>query len=146
MTGSVTPIAMLEIPWDGKKIRLSQSEARELHQAIGDELDKNATPIQIICRVVAAHFNISAKEIFNRGRQHRVVLPRYVAMNLTLELTKASVVSVGKEFGYDHGTVCHAVQVVKDRLSLDPTEQRRYRKLRATLRERLATHPAMTGK
>jgi chromosomal replication initiator protein len=46
---------------------------------------------------------------------------RQVAMYLTREMAKLSLVEVGKAFGgRDHGTVIHACKLVKKRMEEDP--------------------------
>jgi chromosomal replication initiator protein len=76
--------------------------------------------IEQVQTVVAAHYQLSVKELVSPARASRVAWPRQVAIHLARELTGASLQKIGDAFGgRNHATVLHACKRVSDRLSDD---------------------------
>jgi len=90
--------------------------------------------IDRIQRVVAEQYDIRMSEMLGRGRPKMIAEGRQVAMYLTREMAKLSLVDVGKAFGNrDHGTVIHACKVVTARM--EQTEE--FRSMIAELKSKI---------
>jgi chromosomal replication initiator protein len=91
-----------------------------LEQMLRDVADQDASHsvnIDRIQRMVAERYDIRMSELLGRGRPKMIAEGRQVAMYLTREMTKISLVEVGKAFGgRDHGTVIHAMKVIGARM------------------------------
>ena len=100
----------------------------EIESMLRDVLDQEpgrTVNIDRIQRVVAEQYDIRMSEMLGRGRPKMIAEGRQVAMYLTREMAKLSLVDVGKAFGNrDHGTVIHACKVVTARM--EQTEQFRF--------------------
>lgn len=84
---------------------------------------------------VAEYFGISVKDLVGKKRLRAIARPRQIAMALTREFTKDSFPDIGQAFGgRDHTTVMHACDKVAELLKTDPTFQKDYQALFATLR------------
>ena len=80
----------------------------------GAWFDGNIDRIQ---KLVAERYDIRLSEMNGRARPKMIAEARQVAMYLTREMAKLSLVEVGKAFGgRDHGTVIHACKVVNHRM------------------------------
>jgi chromosomal replication initiator protein len=77
--------------------------------------------IEMIQRVVADYFNLSAYDLRGKKRTKAIAFPRQIAMYITREITEFSTTEVGLEFGgRDHTTVMHACQRIESRMQTDP--------------------------
>ena len=72
-----------------------------------------------IQRIVAAYFNISVDNILSTRRSAELMVPRQIAIYLSSQTTRLSLVQIGRQFERDHTTVIHAIHRVKDRISVD---------------------------
>ncbi len=82
-----------------------------------DQEPGRSVNIDRIQRIVAERYDIRLSELNGRGRPKMIAEARQVAMYLTREMAKLSLVEVGKAFGgRDHGTVIHACKVVNARM------------------------------
>lgn len=76
--------------------------------------------IELIQQTVADYFNIGLDEMRAKKRSRNVSFPRQVAMFLARELTEASLLKIGEEFGgRDHTTVIHACEKIQEDLKED---------------------------
>jgi chromosomal replication initiator protein len=90
--------------------------------------------IEKIQITVAKHFNIAPDLLIARSRRKEVAWPRQVAMYLCVELTGASLQSIGTHFGNrDHSTVIHARNLVAKRVAEDSRTAQDINKLRVEL-------------
>jgi chromosomal replication initiator protein len=93
-----------------------------------------AVSIDRIQRIVAESYDIRMAEMVGRGRPKLIAEARQVAMYLTRELAKLSLVEIGKAFGNrDHGTVIHAIKVVTGRMEAYPDFSQRVDELKAKI-------------
>ena len=77
--------------------------------------------IDAIQRAVAEHFDVRLADMTSRRRPASIAFPRQIAMYLSRNLTKGSLMEIGEAFGgRDHGTVIHACKKVSDRVSVEP--------------------------
>lgn len=75
--------------------------------------------VAFIMQCVARYFGISHAEIISERRMHRIVRPRQIAFYLCSQLTRKSLVFIGRQFGKDHSTVLHAVRKMTRRIHED---------------------------
>jgi len=94
--------------------------AREvLSNILGRETPK--VSIETIQRTVCNHFEISMKQLLDRGRKANISFARQVAMYLSRNLTDAKLGEIGLSFGgRDHSTVIHSYNKVRDLVERDP--------------------------
>ena len=72
-------------------------------------------------------------------RKERYAWPRQVAIHLARTITGKSLSQIGRAFGgRDHGTVFHAMRVVRARMETEPATAERVRRLEERLRKELA--------
>jgi chromosomal replication initiator protein len=101
-----------------------------------DQEPGRAVNIDRIQRIVAERYDIRMSELLGRGRPKMIAEARQVAMYLTREMTKISLVEVGRAFGgRDHGTVIHAIKVVQARME----QAEDFRALIAELKARISS-------
>ena len=69
---------------------------------------------------VAEHFDVRLADMTSKRRPANIAFPRQIAMYLSRELTGSSLTDIGDAFGgKDHGTVIHAVKLVKRKMGED---------------------------
>ena len=103
---------------------------------VADQDSSHSVNIDRIQRMVAERYDIRMSELLGRGRPKMIAEGRQVAMYLTREMTKISLVEVGKAFGgRDHGTVIHAVKVVTGRMEVEDG----FRNMIAELKARISS-------
>ena len=86
--------------------------ASVLHQV------KTGLTLDELQRLVAAHFNLTARDLKSETRVKTVVRPRQVAMYLARKLLDLGYAEIGRAFGNrDHTTVLHAEGKVKKKCS-----------------------------
>lgn len=88
------------------------------------EVRKEAITMEEIITMVEHNFGVSREDLTSKSRRGVIVWARQVAMYLARQHTQLSLEGIGKVFGRDHATVCHAFQKVKDIAADHPT--RRY--------------------
>jgi len=91
-----------------------------LRDLLREEASRQVT-IDSIQKAVAEHFDIRLADMTSRRRPASIAFPRQVAMYLSRNLTKGSLMEIGEAFGgRDHGTVIHACKKVAERLDQEP--------------------------
>ena len=99
---------------------ITQEVLENMLRDVADQDPGRTVNIDRIQRLVAERYDIRMSELLGRGRPKMIAEGRQVAMYLTRELTKISLVEVGKAFGgRDHGTVIHAIKVVTGRMETE---------------------------
>jgi chromosomal replication initiator protein len=101
--------------------------------------DRSQPPtIAEIQMTVADRFGLTVEQLVSSSRTAKVNWPRQLAIQLARDLTGASLLAIGREFGgRNHATVLHACKRVSDRLK---TDQQAVDDL-ARLRRQLSTDP-----
>ena len=98
-------------------VQPSEAVIEALLRDVIDQEPGRSVNIDRIQRMVAERYDIRMSELNGRGRPKMIAEARQVAMYLTREMAKLSLVEVGKAFGgRDHGTVIHACKVVNARM------------------------------
>jgi len=91
-----------------------------LRDLLREEASRQVT-IDTIQKAVAEHYDIRLADMTSRRRPASIAFPRQVAMYLSRNLTKGSLMEIGEAFGgRDHGTVIHACKKVAERLREEP--------------------------
>ena len=100
--------------------KIDLSVAQEvLKEIVSDnKIDVNVERVQ---RVVAEYFGVGSNDMRIKKRTKKVAYPRQVAMFLSRELTKLSLVEIGGLFGgRDHSTVIHACGKIEEDIKKNP--------------------------
>jgi len=85
------------------------------------EVPLRKVTIALIKEKVARFHGITLKELEGQRRDHRLTVPRQIAMYLACDLTNASLPQIAREFGKkDHTTVMYARDKVKNQMERDP--------------------------
>ena len=85
------------------------AEAQEILHGMLPEEEKPRLTINLIQRVVADHFQITADDMKSKKKDRYISHPRQVAMYLCREILGATQPQIGNNFGgRDHSTVIHA--------------------------------------
>lgn len=99
---------------------LTPEAIENLLRDIFQEQAKRAVTVDQIQRKVAEHFGVRLADMTSKRRPANIAFPRQVAMYLSRERTPMSLTDIGDAFGgKDHGTVIHAVKLVKKRIEQD---------------------------
>jgi len=77
---------------------------------------RGAHSIESITREVCDLFGVNVAELREKNRQHRVMIPRQLAMYFSLRLTEASMSQIGAFFHRDHPSVRNSVKSVERRM------------------------------
>lgn len=114
LRGQLPSAILKEIKWC---MRQSAQDCGELPAPEIKQYYPGPTVIKIQC-VVAEHFGISADELLSPGRALHIIRPRDIAMYLAKNLTRRSLVDIGRRFnGRDHVTLLHAIRRVELRIA-----------------------------
>jgi len=104
-----------------------------LRDLVRDENSQQITVDQIQ-KVVSEYYDLSLADMSSRRRPASIAFPRQIAMYLTRQLTKLSLVEIGDAFGRrDHGTVIHACKKVKNDMDSSPEVKASVEKLVSAL-------------
>lgn len=98
-----------------KNEKLSSKNLDKIISEATSVSSKNITPNEII-KTVADFFEVSPKELTERGRKKEIVEPRQICMYLMRDILKLSYPHIGEKMGKrDHTTAMHACEkVAKD--------------------------------
>ena len=103
-----------------KQADITISLAKEVITNLLGEMAFEQVSLEQVCKLVAAHFNVGEKKLYNKSRTADLENARHVAMYLCREITKNSLILIGKHFGNrDHSTVIHACKTVEIKLLED---------------------------
>ncbi|BCX50271.1 chromosomal replication initiator protein DnaA [Haloferula helveola] len=117
----------------GERVTLEKVE-HLLRDLFREENGRQVT-IDSIQRTVAEHFDMRLADMTSRRRPASIAGPRQIAMYLSRQLTKSSLIEIGEAFGgRDHGTVIHAVKKVKSQIDVDRELRDRIQQIEADLR------------
>jgi len=100
------------------------------------EVPLRKVTIALIKEKVARFHGITLKELEGQRRDHRLTVPRQIAMYLACDLTNASLPQIAREFGKkDHTTVMYARNKVKDQTERDPEFRSKLKSVVATINQ-----------
>lgn len=105
-----------------------------LKDILREEATKQVS-IDAIQKSVSEYFDLRVADMTSRRRPANVAFARQVAMYLSRQLTKASLMDIGDAFGgRDHGTVIHACKKISDDIATVPGVKEIVEKLEVGLR------------
>ncbi len=100
-----------------------------------DALNKKLT-IDDIINYVAEYYRLEPSELKGDSRAKEIVTPRYVAIYLARELTKASLPQIGAVFGNrKHATIIYAYEKTKESLEYNPDLKKEVKGLRKKIED-----------
>jgi len=100
------------------------------------EVPLRKVTIALIKEKVSRFHGITLKELEGQRRDHRLTVPRQIAMYLACDLTNASLPQIAREFGKkDHTTVMYARNKVKDLMERDPEFRSKLKSVVATVNQ-----------
>jgi len=100
-------------------IEINLSAIKEI---LHDLLPKKSSNISVekIQKIVSDFYNISQKQIIEKGRSKNVAIPRMICMYLCRELTNQTLSDIGLKFGNrDHSTVHNACERISKMIESD---------------------------
>lgn len=93
--------------------------------AVGDHFNNGAPSnltIQMILETISGFYDVRLAELLSKRRNKSIARPRQVGMWLARKHTRYSLEEIGSYFGgRDHTTVMHAIEVVDQKRTADPT-------------------------
>ncbi|MDR3247679.1 MAG: chromosomal replication initiator protein DnaA [Treponema sp.] len=92
--------------------------------------------IDLIQKVVAEYFSLSANDLKSKKRAQNIVYPRQLAMYIVREITEYSTTEIGQGFGgRDHTTVMYSCDKIAERMKADPTLEPTIASLKRLIKE-----------
>lgn len=93
---------------------LDEDQIEYLLRDILREEARRQVSIDDIQKFVSEHYDIRLADMTSRRRPANIAFPRQIAMYLSREMTKSSLMEIGDAFGgRDHGTVIHAHKKIR---------------------------------
>jgi len=100
------------------------------------EVPLRKVTIALIKEKASRFHGITLKELEGQRRDHRLTVPRQIAMYLCCDLTNASLPQIAREFGKkDHTTVMYARNKVKEQMERDPEFRSKVKSVLATINQ-----------
>ena len=110
--GAVTSILKVDIDLEVAKEHLNLSEELE---------NQKQMTIESITKTVCNYFKIPLGDLRGKAKTKEVTVPRQVSMYLINKLIKPTLKENGQYFsGRDHSTVLHAINMIRDRIKIEP--------------------------
>jgi chromosomal replication initiator protein len=92
--------------------------------------------IELIQKVVAEYFSLSANDLKSKKRAQNIVFPRQIAMYIIRDITEFSTTEIGQVFGgRDHTTVMYSCDKIGERMKADPTLEPTIESLKRLIKE-----------
>ncbi|MDR0642389.1 MAG: chromosomal replication initiator protein DnaA [Treponema sp.] len=92
--------------------------------------------IELIQKVVAEYFSLSANDLKSKKRTQNIVFPRQLAMYIVREITEFSTTEIGQVFGgRDHTTVMYSCDKIEEKMKADPTLEPTIESLKRLIKE-----------
>lgn len=100
---------------------LSEDDFLEIAKKALAIQEKKKKPITLerIKKVVSEYYGLEPEDLIRQNRQKSIAEPRQIAMHLSRELTKLSLIKIANSFERDHATVIHGDDKVKQLLKTD---------------------------
>jgi len=99
-----------------------------------DDLAPLTMMVRRIQQLVCREFGLPMRDLIAFTRKPAHTLPRQVAYYLSKEHTLLSLPGIGRKFDRDHSTIHHGVNIIRERLLVDPDLARRVRGIEEHLR------------
>jgi chromosomal replication initiator protein len=92
--------------------------------------------IELIQKVVAGYFSLSANDLRSKKRAQNIVFPRQLAMYIVRDITEFSTTEIGQAFGgRDHTTVMYSCDKIEEKMKADPTVEPTIESLKRLIKE-----------
>jgi chromosomal replication initiator protein len=112
----------------------TREDIEMLLRDIFQEQARKAVTIEQIQRKVAETFDLRLADMMSKRRLASIAYPRQIAMFLAREMTNSTLTEIGDSFGgKDHGTVIHAVKLIKRRMGEDERTRHMIRSIETQL-------------
>lgn len=86
--------------------------------------------IENIQKVVANAYNIKVEELKGKKRDKKFIIPRFIAVYITREMTEYAYTEIGNEFGgRDHTSIMNGYNKIKEKIDSDSTLNQKIKKL-----------------
>ena len=118
----------------GKPITLEIAQ-QKLRDVLASTRQANLS-IEIIQKVVADFYSLSANDLKGKKRTQKIVYPRQLSMFICREMTDFSTTEIGEAFGgRDHTTVMHSIDKIQGLLITDPALDSTIESLKRKIKE-----------
>ena len=118
----------------GKPITLEIAQ-QKLRDVLASTRQANLS-IEIIQKVVADFYSLSANDLKGKKRTQKIVYPRQLSMFICREMTDFSTTEIGEAFGgRDHTTVMHSIDKIQGLLITDPALDSTIESLKRQIKE-----------
>jgi chromosomal replication initiation ATPase DnaA len=105
-------------------VRFHNEKPRRSEPIPPDFDDDDLAPLTMMVRriqqLVCREFNITMRDLIAFTRKPSHSLPRQVAYYLSKEKTLLSLPGIGRKFDRDHSTIHHGVNIIRERVAVDP--------------------------
>lgn len=91
-----------------------------------------------ILAVVSEEYKMTPEFLMERTRRIAVVRPRQLVMWIARNYTKLSLPAIGERMGFDHSTIMYGIDVINEKMALDPELEPKARQLAARAAKRAA--------
>ncbi len=113
---------------------ITREDIESLLRDIFQEQARRAVTIDQIQRKVAEAFDLRIADMTSKRRLASIAFPRQIAMYLSRQMTNSTLTEIGDSFGgKDHGTVIHAVKLIKKRMVDDERTRHMIRSIETQL-------------
>lgn len=113
---------------------VNREDIETLLRDIFQEQARKAVTIDQIQRKVAETFDLRIADMTSKRRLASIAYPRQIAMYLSRHMTNSTLTEIGDLFGgKDHGTVIHAVKLIKRRMEEDERTRHMIRSIETQL-------------
>ncbi len=114
--------------------QVTRADIETLLRDIFQEQARKAVTIDQIQRKVAETFDLRLADMTSKRRLASIAYPRQIAMYLSRTMTNSTLTEIGDSFGgKDHGTVIHAVKLIKRRMEEDERTRHMIRSIETQL-------------
>jgi chromosomal replication initiator protein len=114
--------------------QITREDIETLLRDIFQEQARRAVTIDQIQRKVAETFDLRIADMTSKRRLASIAYPRQIAMYLSRSMTNSTLTEIGDLFGgKDHGTVIHAVKLIKRRMEEDERTRHMIRSIETQL-------------
>ncbi len=118
------------------ELRGAKIDVPLVNVALKDIFEQKEKSISIgnIQQIVAEYYGIKVNDLMSKSRLQNIALPRHMAIFLIKQLTKHSLVEIGRSFGNrDHATILHSLKKIeklkKELSSIETDYKNLYRRL-----------------
>ncbi len=120
---------------DISKKEITLQLAQEKLKDILNPITVGNVGIDIIMKVVASEYGLTAADLKKKNNKKQVVYVRQLAIYLARQLTELSTTELGIEFNRDHSTIGHSIEKVENMLKSDSQLEEKLQLLTRSIRD-----------